>query len=141
MRILLIFAFGLLFQLTSFAQVDSKELQREIEKMQKEMQEHMRDFSLNFKDFRFKMDTLFFRNFKMPEDFDEDSFIMPDDIDMGEMMKMLERSFGQMDWSELEKMFEPFMQEGNPFMIPAPDDLKKEEKQPLKKKKKKTYSL
>ncbi len=152
MRILLILLLGFLFQTTSLAQIDSEEWQRVLEKMQKEMREQMRDFSYNFKDFHFEIDTLFFEHFNLPEGFEKDGFIMPDDIDMSEMMKMLERSFSQMDiegmmklfeenfnqmdWSELEKMFEP-------FRVPAPENLKEGEKKKNKssKKKKKTYSL
>ena len=152
MRFLLILAIGLFFQTISFAQVDSKELHQEMEKMQKEMQEQLKNF--NFEDFQ--IDTLLLKNFKLPEGFNAENFIMPNDIDMNEMLKMMERQMSQIDmegmmkmmeeslskidFSEMEKMMEPFMK-GEFFGIPIPETLEKEEKEksarPKKEKQKK----
>ena len=156
MKFILIFSISLCFQATAFAQTDSKEWQEE---MQKEMQEQLQNFGLYFDQFNFKMDTLLMKDFQFPGSFDTKSFVMPNDIDMGEMMKMLERSFSQknmegmmkrmednlnqMDMSELQKLFEPFM-DGNAFIIPSPEQFKKGKKNKNtspKKKKKKSYSL
>jgi len=141
MRFLLILAIGLFVQATSFAQVDTqemqKEMQKEMEKMRIEMQEQLKNF--NFEDFQ--MDTLMLKNFTFPEGFNSENFIMPNDLDMNEMMKMMERQMSQMDidgmmkmmeenmskidLSEMEKMMEPFMK-GQFFMMPTPEDLRKE---------------
>jgi len=137
MRFLLILALGLFLQTTSFAQVDTQEIQKEMEKMRIEMQEQLKNF--NFEDLQ--IDTLLLKNFTFPEGFNAENFIMPNDIDMNEMLKMMERQMSQMDLegmmkmmeenmskidlSEMEKMMEPFMK-GEFFMLPTPEDLKKE---------------
>ena len=157
MRFLLILAIGLFVQTASFAQVDAQEMQKEMEKMRIEMQEQLKNF--NFEDFR--MDTLLLKNFTLPEGFNSDNFIMPNDIDMNEMLKMMERQMSQMDMegmmkmmeenmskmdlSEMEKMMEPLMK-GDFFMFPMPDSLRMEEKGATPKnkknaKKRKTYKM
>jgi len=152
-------AFGLFLQTATFAQIDSKEIEEEMEKATKELQEQLKNF--NFEDFQ--MDTLLLKNFKFPEGLDMENFVMPNDIDMNEMLKMMERqmqqvdmegmlkmmqeNFSKMDFSEMEKMMEPFMN-GEMFIIPSPENLErkggeeKQEEQPKKKaKKKKTYKM
>jgi len=162
MRFLLILAIGLFIQMTAFAQVDTqemqKEMQKEMEKMRIEMQEQLKNF--NFEDLQ--IDTSLLKNFNFPEGFNTENFIMPSDIDMNEMMKMMERQMSQMDiegmmkmmeenmskidLSEMEKMMEPFMK-GEFFMMPTPEDLKKEgealdkEDTTKNKKKNKTYKM
>ena len=138
MRFLLILAIGLFMQTASFAQVDAEEMQKEMEKMRIEMQEQLKNF--DFEDF--KMDTLLLKNFTLPEGFNSENFIMPNDIDMNEMLKMMERQMSQMDMegmmkmmeenmskidlAEMEKMMEPFMK-GEFFMFPMPDSLRMKE--------------
>lgn len=133
MRFLLIVAIGLFIQTTSFAQVDTQEM----EKMRIEMQEQLKHFNFD----NFQMDTSLLKNFTFPEGFNSDNFIMPNDMDMNEMMKMMERQMSQIDvegmmkmmeenmskidLAEMEKMMEPFMK-GDFFMFPTPEDLKKE---------------
>ena len=155
MRLLLILMIGLFSQTVSFAQVDAEEMQKQMEQLQKEMQEQLKNF--NFEDF--KMDTLMLKNFTFPEGFNTDNFIMPNDVDMNELLKMMERQMSQMDMegmmkmmeenmskmdlAEMEKMMEPFMK-GDFFMFPMPEDSKKEEgtsdkATTPKKKKLKTY--
>ena len=161
MRFLLILATGLFLQTASFAQVDAQEMQKEMEKMRIEMQEQLKNF--NFEDF--KMDTSLLKNFTLPEGFNSDNFIMPNDIDMNEMLKMMERQMSQMDMegmmkmmeenmskmdlSEMEKMMEPLMK-GDFFMFPMPDSLRMEEeglekgttpKNKKSTKKRKTYKM
>ena len=166
MRFLIILFIGLFFQTTSFAQVDTKEMQDEMEKMTKELQEQLENF--NFEDFQ--MDTMLLKNFKFPEGFDAENFVMPNDIDMNAMMKMMEKQLSQIDlegmakmmeenlskidFAEMEKMMEPFMK-GEFFMMPIPDNQeqkegekqltpkeeKKQQKKEKKKKKQKTYKM
>ena len=161
MRFLLILVVGLFVQTASFAQVDAQEMQKEMEKMRIEMQEQLKNF--NFEDF--KIDTLLLKNFTFPEGFNSDNFNMPNDIDMNEMLKMMERQMSQMDMegmlkmmeenmskidlSEMERMMEPLMK-GDFFMFPMPDSLRKEgeelekETSPKNKKnakKRKTYKM
>lgn len=158
MRFLLILAIGLFLQTSTFAQIDSKEIQEEMEKATKELQEQLKNF--NFEDFQ--IDTLLLKDFKFPEGTDLENFVMPNDIDMNEMLKMMERqmqqvdmegmlkmmeeNFSKIDFSEMEKMMEPFMN-GEMFIIPSPENLEKKEEdekeeQPKKKgKKKKTYKM
>ena len=151
MRFLLILMISLFVQTFSFAQIDNQEMQKEMEKMRKEMQEQLKNF--NFENLQ--IDTLMLKNFTFPEGFNSENFIMPNDIDMNEMLKMMERQMGQMDmegmlklmeenmakmdFSEMEKMMEPFMK-GEFFMFPNPEDLQKEgeEKEGTPKNKKKT---
>ena len=137
MRFLLILMIGLFVQAASFAQVDTQEMQKEMEKMRIEMQEQLKHF--NFEDFQ--MDTLMLKNCALPEGFNAEHFIMPNDLDMNEMLKMMERQMSQMDiegmmkmmeenmskidLSEMEKMMEPFMK-GEFFIMPTPEDLNKE---------------
>jgi len=157
MRFLLILAIGLFIQITSSAQVDTQEMQKEMEKMRIEMQEQLKHFNFD----NFQMDTSLLKNFTFPEGFNAENFMMPNDIDMNEMMKMMERQMSQMDiegmmkmmeenmskmdLSEMEQMMEPFMK-GEFFMLPTPEDLKKEgealdkEGKP-KKEKRKTYKM
>lgn len=161
MRFLLILAIGLFVQTTSFAQVDAEEMQKEMEKMSIEMQEQLKNFNLE----DFKMDTLLLKSFTLPEGFNSENFLLPNDIDMNEMMKMMERQMSQMDMegmmkmmeenmskidlAEMEKMMEPFMK-GDFFMFPMPDSLRIEEeglekettpKTKKKTKKRKTYKM
>lgn len=163
MRFLLILTIGLFLQTASFAQIDSKQMQEELEKMTQEMQEQLKNF--NFENF--PLDTAILKNFKFPEGFSPESFIMPNDLDMNEMMKIMERQMSQLDiegmtkmmeenlnkidFAEIEKMFEPFTN-GGAFTIPAPEELeedgndqatpKKEQKEKTKrKKKKKSYKM
>ncbi len=155
MRFLLILAIGLFLQTSTFAQIDSKEIQEEMEKATKELQEQLKNF--NFEDFQ--IDTLLLKDFKFPEGMGLENFVMPNDIDMNEMLKMMERqmqqvdmegmlkmmeeNFSKMDFSEMEKMMEPFMK-GEMFIIPSPENKEEGEKeaQPKKKgKKKKTYKM
>lgn len=157
MRLLLIVAFGLFLQISSFAQIDTKDLQNEMEKATKELQEQLKNF--NFEDF--KMDTLLLKNFQFPEGFDSENFVMPNDMEADELLKMMERqmsqldlegmmkmmqeNFSKMDFSEMEKMMAPFMN-GEMFLIPAPENLgkegdKKEESPAKKTKKKKIYKM
>jgi len=159
MRFLLILTVGLFIQTISFAQVDNQEMQKEMEKMRLEMQEQLKNFNFD----NFQIDTLMLKNFTFPEGFNSENFIMPNDIDMDEMLKMMERQMGQMDmegmlkmmeenmakidFTEMEKMMEPFMK-GEFFMFPNPEELKKEgedkEGKPKNKKdlkKRKTYKM
>lgn len=162
MRFLLLLILGLCVQTTSFAQIDGEELQKEMEKMRIEMQEQLKNF--NFEDFQ--MDTLMLKNFTFPEGFHSDNFITPNDIDMNEMLKMMERQMSQMDLegmmkmmeeqmskmdlSEMEKMMEPFMK-GEFFMFPMPEEKLEKEEETLEKeaapknkkdkKKRKTYKM
>lgn len=159
MRFLIILFIGLFFQTASFAQIDSKEMQDGMEKMTKELQEQLKNF--NFEDF--PIDSALLKNFKFPEGFNAENFIMPNDLDINAMMKMMERQMSQIDiegmakmmeenmskidFAEMEKMMEPFMK-GEFFMMPFPENNQeqepeekqltpKEEKKQQKKEKKK----
>ena len=160
MRFLLILLISLFAQMISFAQIDAEEMQKEMEKMRIEMQEQLKH--LNFD--HFQIDTSLLKNFTFPEGFNAENFVMPNDIDMNEMLKMMERQMSQMDiegmmkmmeenmskldLSEMEKMMEPFMK-GEFFMFPTPEDLKQEKNEDLdkegtkqkKKSTKKTYKM
>ena len=148
MRFLLILLIGISLQTTSFAQVDQETLQQELEKMQKAMEEQLKNF--NFEGFH--TDTTIFKQFTFPEGFDSENYVMPNDVDMNEMLKMMERqmqqldmegmlkmmqeNLGTMDFSELEKMMIPF-KDGAPFIMPAPEQLEKQEEHSKKEKQKK----
>ncbi len=156
MRFLLILTISLFIQTVSFAQVDAAEMQKEMEKMRIEMQEQSKNF--NFEGLQ--MDTLLLKSFTFPEGFNSENFIMPNDIDMNEMLKMMERQMSQMDMegmmkmmeenmpkidlAEMEKMMEPFMQ-GDFFTFPMPDSLRTEggamPKNKKTTKKRKTYKM
>ncbi len=165
MRILTILFIGLFFQTVSFAQIDSKEMQEGMEKMTKELQEQLKNF--NFEDF--PIDTAILKNFKFPEGFNAENFVMPNDLDINAMMKMMERQMSQLDiegmakmmeenmskidFAEMEKMMEPFMK-GEFFALPMPEDNQEQKegekevspndgkkKNKKKKKKQKTYKM
>jgi len=164
MRFLIILFIGLFFQTASFAQIDSKEMQDEMEKMTKELQEQLKNF--NFEDF--PIDSALLKNFNFPEGFNAENFVMPNDIDMNGLMKMMEKQMSQLDiegiakmmeenmskidFAEMEKMMEPFMK-GEFFALPIPEGNqeqkegekqatpKEEKKQKKKKKKQKTYKM
>ena len=166
MRFLSILLFALLFQTAAFAQIDQEKLQEELEKMQKITQEQLKN--LNFDQLPF--DSLFAKGFKFPDEFNGGNFILPDDIDINGILKMMEQQMGQIDLegmvkmmeesmskidiSEMEKMLAPFMK-GELFGIPIPqesqpeeieEDTKKSKKEKRKekrerKKKQKTYKM
>lgn len=165
MRFLIILFIGLFFQTASFAQIDSKEMQEGMEKMTKELQEQLKNFNLE----DFPIDTAMLKNFKFPEGFNAENFIMPNDLDINAMMKMMERQMSQLDiegmakmmeenmskidFAEMEKMMEPFMK-GEFFALPMPEDnqeqkegekqltpKEKKKQQKQQKKKQKTYKM
>ncbi len=161
MRFLIILFIGLFFQTTSFAQIDSKEMQEDMEKMTKELQEQLKNFNLE----ELQIDTMLLKNFKFPEGFNAENFIMPNDLDINGMMQMMEKQMSQLDlegmaklmeenmskidFAEMEKLMEPFLK-GEIFALPIPENNQgqeegeqatpKEEKN-KKKKKKKSYKM
>lgn len=169
MRFILILAIGLFFQGSVSAQINSGEIQQELEKVQKELQEQLKN--LDFGELNLLMDSLVVKGFELPKGFDSENFIMPDDINMDEMAKMLERSFSQvdmdkmmkimeknieqldiegmagmmeknlnkMDFSELEQLFEPFM-DLELLLTPTPEQSEKG-KPNTSKKKGKSYKM
>ena len=161
MRFLIILFIGLFFQTASFAQVDSKEMQENMEKMTKELQEQLKNFNLE----ELQIDTMLLKNFKFPEGFNAENFIMPNDLDLNGIMQMMEKQMGQLDiegiaklmeenmskidFAEMEKMMEPFLK-GEIFALPIPENNQeedgeqttpKEEKKKKKKKKQKSYKM
>ena len=161
MRFLIILFIGLFFQTASFAQIDSKEMQEDMEKMTKELQEQFKNFNLE----ELQIDTMLLKNFKFPEGFNAENFIMPNDLDLNGIMQMMEKQMGQLDiegiaklmeenmskidFAEMEKMMEPFLK-GEIFALPIPENNQeedgeqttpKEEKKKKKKKKQKSYKM
>lgn len=147
-RILSIFFLLFFFQLNLIGQVDDRALQHQMEQMQELLQEQLNSF--DFSEYGLKFDTLFFKDLQLPKGLDDDQFIMPDDIDVEEMrkmmklqlsqlelekmFKMLEENLGEMDFSEMEQFFAPF-QDGSGIIIPIPEEEGKKKTNPSKKRK------
>ena len=162
MRIVLLFLFGFLIQINSFAQTEGQDLKKGTEDIQQEMQKQLKELGFLFGDSELLNELL--QNFDLGQlnleelnlqdlekQLGDGGMIMPNDLDMQGMMELFQKGMqGQgMDLEGLEQLLGPMMggDLGQLFpQMPKEDEpiLKGEDGKPIqqkKKNKKKVYKL